>query len=60
MAGTAASLEKLTPELTWIDAILGDLAIRQKNHRHIEVVTFEQCRVGIDIDLAQSRAKFRE
>jgi len=60
MAGTPTGVEKLAPELDAIDAMLGNLAVCQKNYRYIEVVTFEQCGVGIDIDLAQSSAKFRE
>ena len=60
MPGTAGSLEKLTPELAGIDAMLGNLAIAQENHGHIQVVTFSQDGVGVDIHFAQSCAEFRE
>jgi hypothetical protein len=56
----AARFHKLTPELIEIDAMLGNFAVREKKHRHIKVVTFVQCGVGINIDLAQSSVKFRK
>src|SRR5579859_1040118 len=60
LRGSPASLHELTPELPGIEAMLGYLAVRQKNHRHIQVVKFAQFGIGIDIDLAQSSAKFSE
>ena len=55
-----ARFQKLAPELIEIDAMLGNFAVREKNHRYINIVKFVQCGVGINIDLAQSSAKFRK
>src|SRR5256885_946735 len=55
-----ARFQKLAPELIEIDAMLGNFTVREEKHRHIKVVTFVQCGVGINIDLAQSSATFRK
>lgn len=48
----AASLQELAPQLTGIDAMLGDFAAGQENYRHIEIVAFLQFGIGINIDFA--------
>ena len=55
-----ARFQKLAPKLIEIDMMLGNFTVREKKHRHIKVVTFVQCGVGINIDLAQSSAKLRK
>ena len=56
----AARLLKLTAELGRIHAMFGDFAIADKNHRYIQVEAFAQFGIGIDVNLLQSAANFRE
>ena len=51
---------KLTLELLQIEAMLGNLAAGQENHRDIQIVELAQLRIGVDIDLSQSRAESQE
>jgi hypothetical protein len=60
LGGSTASLHELTPELRGIDTMFGYLAVRDKNHGNIQVVKLAQLGIGINIDLAQSSAKFSE
>ena len=60
LAKIAASFQKQALELHGINAVFGDLAVLQKNHRHIQVIAFTQFGIAVDIDLAQASAKFGE